>query len=269
MKNSVVSAALFAACGLLTAQVEGAAISLTGAAYSQNFNGLNTTGTVAWTQETNIPGWSAYTPQVNNVTDIIASSGGSATGSLFSFGPAGGGADRALGSVASDSFTGSGGFVYYVAHFQNNTGFDIDSITVDYTGEQWRLAAAQTGAGVLRVQTAVGPTVPSFTQSTTGWSAVIPSLQFTGPQVNTAAGGAAAIDGNNAANRTVIAPSTISLAVPAGQDFWVRWRDFNESGNDHGLAIDDFTMSYTVPEPASLAVIGLGGFGLLARRGGR
>jgi hypothetical protein len=53
-----------------------------------------------------------------------------------------------------------------------------------------------------------------------------------------------------------------------GDTLWIRWVERNDNGNDHGLAIDDFSFSASrsvtpgvIPEPASLLV--WGGVGLL------
>jgi hypothetical protein len=52
---------------------------------------------------------------------------------------------------------------------------------------------------------------------------------------------------------------------------WVRWIERNDVGNDHGLAIDDFSLSAAVaavPEPQSWALMlgGLAALGFIARR---
>ena len=53
---------------------------------------------------------------------------------------------------------------------------------------------------------------------------------------------------------------------------FLRWFDPNDSGNDHGLSIDDLSVSFTVtpvPEPreyAAVAALGLLGFAAYRRR---
>jgi hypothetical protein len=55
--------------------------------------------------------------------------------------------------------------------------------------------------------------------------------------------------------------------VPAGASLFIRWTDFNDAGNDAGLAIDQLQMNFTpVPEPGTLALVALGAMGLMARR---
>ena len=74
---------------------------------------------------------------------------------------------------------------------------------------------------------------------------------------------AAALDGNAAANRVAISYA-LPVVIPSGQEIMLRWEDINDSGNDHGLAIDDLSISATfsanapiVPAcPAQLYTVG-------------
>src|SRR6185369_5203729 len=74
---------------------------------------------------------------------------------------------------------------------------------------------------------------------TTGWIDYDP-LDFTSP-VATAT--AAALDGNANANRTAKAALMPTGNVANGQEIWLRWKDINDTGNDHGLAVDDFSVT--------------------------
>ncbi|ODU51419.1 hypothetical protein ABT09_03900 [bacterium SCN 57-13] len=61
----------------------------------------------------------------------------------------------------------------------------------------------------------------------------------------------------------------LSSVWTAGSSLWIKWTDLNDSGNDHALAIDDVTFTSRanpVPEPASMAALGLGALGLIRRR---
>src|SRR5690606_382428 len=56
--------------------------------------------------------------------------------------------------------------------------------------------------------------------------------------------GVGAKNGNLPENQTVLGPVVISgLNVPDGGSLWLRWVDFNVSGSDDGLAIDDFSIN--------------------------
>src|SRR5439155_2378434 len=89
-----------------------------------------------------------------------------------------------------------------------------------------------------------------------GWTA------FTGLNFNTPTTGAtaAALDGNLAANRTVLGATVLTgVTLNPGDSIFLRWRDIDDSGNDHALAVDDFSFSASlaVPEPATAALGGL------------
>src|SRR5437660_356417 len=78
---------------------------------------------------------------------------------------------------------------------------------------------------------------------------------------------AAALDGNNAANRTVLGPTVLTgVSLNPGDSIFLRWRDIDDSGNDHALAVDDFTLTANAvgaPEPSTAALIGLAVSGLV------
>ncbi|NJN31124.1 MAG: PTPA-CTERM sorting domain-containing protein [Synechococcales cyanobacterium RM1_1_8] len=73
-------------------------------------------------------------------------------------------------------------------------------------------------------------------------------------------------NGNAAENRRLHQASLAGLNLTAGNTLLLRWVDSDSSGNDYGLAIDDFSITASstaitaVPTPALLP--GLLGFGL-------
>jgi uncharacterized repeat protein (TIGR01451 family) len=232
---SVLLCAIFAV--LLGAQRAAAqCVSLTTLAtpVGQNFDGLTSTPAtnIAWTDNSTVTGW--YSTR----TTFNASIGNSNTGALYDFGIAGAApvTDRALGGIAS----GGTGTFYWAGCYTNNTGSVLTSVNITYNGEQWRdggaaIPVAQT-MGV-EYQVAAAGTITDADTPTTGWTAAA-ALDFTSPTfTNTGAG--VQLDGNAAANRTAKAAS-ITVSVPIGQQFWIRYRDLNDGGNDHGLAVDDF-----------------------------
>ena len=77
-----------------------------------------------------------------------------------------------------------------------------------------------------------------------GWE-VLTSLSFTSP-VATATEGA--LVGNSAPNRTSLAASLPDVMLAPEEAVCIRWRDVNDDGNDHGLAIDDLVVTGT-PAP--------------------
>jgi trimeric autotransporter adhesin len=205
--------------------------------YTQNFNTL-TSGT--WTDGTTLTGWYAKT-DASSVSSYIANTGSTLVASLSAFGVAGTNplTDRALGHVPTNTYFGSAGTAkgYVGWRLKNNTGSAITSLTITYTGEQWRRdnAAAQT----LTVEYQTGTTVTNLNSGS--WTSVS-ALTFTSPTLGSTA---LALDGNASANRVANISATVTVSIPAGEEIMIRWSDLNDSGNDHFLSIDDVTVNAT------------------------
>ena len=205
--------------------------------YSQNFNGLINSGSPSWS-DNQIPGWHAA--RSGSGSTIVAGSGSSNSGNLYSFG-VDGSTDRALGSVGSN---GAGNF-FWGARFHNDTGRSLDTLYLSYRGEQWR-NSGEASSQALELQWRIGGTgIGGSSLADTGWTSA-PQLGFSAPVSGGAAG---ALNGNLAANSRQLSGSLSGLGLAAGQDLWLRWSDPNHSGADHGLAIDDLVVSSS-PLPA-------------------
>ena len=205
-----------------------------GVPLTENFDGLAATGTgIAWADNTTIPGWYSSRPTYNSGT------GSSNSGALYSFGVAGASplSDRALGSVSS----GTTATVYQAVRFTNGTGGTINSLIISYMGEQWRNGGNSTGHTLTFQYQIVAPgTITAANTPAAGWTTYAP-LSFTGP-IATAT--AATLDGNAPTNR-LAKSSTLAVTVNPGQEIWLRWQDPDDAGSDHGLAIDDFSVTAT------------------------
>ena len=68
----------------------------------------------------------------------------------------------------------------------------------------------------------------------------VAALDFTSPITGGTAG---ALDGNLAANRVALSSTITGLNIPAGTEVMLRWSDPDHSGTDHGLSIDDFSVT--------------------------
>jgi DNA/RNA endonuclease G (NUC1)/fibronectin type 3 domain-containing protein len=240
---ALLSLLLVAAAPVATAQVS---LTTLGSPYSQSFDTLAQSGTTnPWSDNTTIAGWYAQFSAVPaNPTVYTGATGSSATGALYSFGIAGVNpvSDRALGSVGS----GTPGDIFWAVRFTNNTGSTVTSLTVSYTGEEWRQGGCTptpcTPAAQLvdfQYQVANAGVITDANTPTGSWLDH-DALDFNTPQPGTST--AAAIDGNAAANRTALS-STITVSVAPGQEIWLRWKDINHANNDHGLAIDDLSVT--------------------------
>lgn len=237
--------------------------STAGATLTQDFNSLPQSGSGnSWTNDSTLSGWSLFRQPAPGtaITTFNAGIGSDNAGNFYSYGSAGTPGDRALGGLGSGgAYFGSpasGAIAGWMAvQITNNTGSLLDTFTVTYDGEQWR-DGGNTTAQTMEVEFGFGNT---FTGIGT-WTAIA-ALNFTSP-IATAT--ASALDGNNALNRLANITSTLPGQTWAdGQSLWLRWVERNDTGNDHGLAVDNFRFSATgaaavVPEPSSAMLLALG-----------
>lgn len=205
-------------------------ITTTTGSYSQNFNSLINTGSATWTDNSTIANW--YAQRTGSGTDIVANNGGSNTGNLYSYGNTA--TDRALGSVGSGT---AGNFAWGVK-LQNNTTSTLQ-ISLAYTGEQWRNSAAAAQTVSFYYKTSSSDFSALNPNDNTTWTNVS-LLNFTSPVTGGTAG---ALDGNLAANRVVFSSTTVTTLNP-GEYIILKWDDPDHSGADHGLSIDDVTISW-------------------------
>jgi hypothetical protein len=237
-----ISKLLVAAFVAATACLSHAQVSYTGGVYGQNFNTLagttNNTANLTWTDNSTLPGWYANKTTFS-VTD--GTLGGSASAfsptaaantnnvGLFSFGTASS-SDRALGSRATSAVSGNNPVLYGV-RLVNNTTQTLTSFTVTYTGEQW-FKSGKTTADTLLMDYQIGAS--SISAGT--WTAAT-GATFTSP-INTST--AATVAGNTAANRKGIAVKVTGVSWAPGTELWIRFRDTDDTGDEQGLAVDDF-----------------------------
>jgi uncharacterized repeat protein (TIGR01451 family) len=206
--------------------------------YLQNFDSLTNTGIVSWTNDETLPSW--YAAQSTGVlTTYRASTGSSTTGALYSYGSTGS-TERALGSLAS----GTTGLIYYGVRFHNDTGVNVSGVVITYTGEQWR-TSGNTAQHKLDFAYCVGSVVTDVVNGT--WTNV-DALDFIGPITGTTG----ALDGNVASNRYTLT-AAMSVTLTPNQEIMFRWLDSDDTGNDHGLAIDDLSI-VGLPTEANLSI---------------
>jgi hypothetical protein len=78
-------------------------------------------------------------------------------------------------------------------------------------------------------------------------------LDFVTPNASDTA--ASALDGNLLANRVSgIAASITGISFQNTQELWIRWADADNTGTDHGIAIDNVSVT-AIPEPSTYALI--------------
>src|SRR5262249_3084202 len=74
------------------------------------------------------------------------------------------------------------------------------------------------------------------------WTAV-PGLTFSTPKHS---GLTVALDGNAAANRTLLTNALTGVTVGPNEELFLRWVDINDGNNDHAVAVDDLNVSWSV-----------------------
>ncbi|RQO31412.1 hypothetical protein DBR32_05465 [Taibaiella sp. KBW10] len=189
--------------------------------YSQDFNTINpTTGT--FTNNSTLSGW-----YINPGPACNPNNGNTNSGACYHFGAASQ-TDRSLGAISNGTIT-----AYVGVRFKNTTGNTITSLTISYTGEQWRLNSSANGL-VFGYQISAS----AITDITTGSWTANTALDFA--PINT--GTAGPIDGNNSSNRQA-KTATIAVNIPNNSELSLRW--VKSTSNSTGLSVDDFSMSWS------------------------
>jgi hypothetical protein len=248
MQKKLFGATLVAAT-LLGAPVAQAQVAQTTKTYTQNFDTLATSGT----SKALPTGWKLDERGSSSAgSDDAYATSNANTGTAYAFGS---GSERALGSVTSGSATP----ILFGAFFTNALGSAIQSLTLGYVGEQWRLGTASSD------RLSFEYSLDATSLSNGSWTS-FNALDFASIKNGTGSGSASsALDGNAAGNRKDISATIGNLLIANGGGFAIRWTDRDVGGSDHGLAIDDLTLTATlaqsaVPEPAAWAML-IGGFG--------
>ena len=217
--------------------------------YGQNFDGLASSGASnTWSNDGTLPGWHLFRqPSASPVaiTSYNADTGAANSGNFLSYGSSGS-SDRGLGGLASGgAYFGSpaSGSVagWFALALSNATAAPITNLAIAFNGEQWRNGGNAT-AQTMVIEYGYGA---NFGDVAT-WTAPGGNFNWASP-VATAT--AAAVDGNNA-GRVGNLGGTLNLGASpwaANATLWLRWTENNDVGNDHGLAIDDLTITTAQP----------------------
>lgn len=217
--------------------------------YTQNFDTLANApsgGTTPWGDNSTIVGWyssHSNTPGSFSTYRISNNLSTENTGALYSYGAAAS-SDRALGSTSSGN--ASVGNLSYGVRFQNDTVNAITAITVSYTGEQWRNGGNANANPLSFFYRVSSSAITDADAANTATWIPVTVLDFISPTLGPAA---AALDGNASANRIALSSALAGVTVGPGEEIFFRWLDVNDAGNDHGLAVDDLSISFTSGPP--------------------
>jgi len=247
--NDLFKLALLAICALsLFSQRSEAQVTVPvlGVPYTQDFDTLPLSGSATFTNNSTLPGW--FHARTGTGTTIVANDGSSNAGNLYSYG--GTVPERALGALNSGN--AAIGNIFYGVRLQNTSGTTITALQINYNGEQWRNSAA--AAQTIAFSYLIGsPTVTGSLAEFQTAGVPITQLDFTSPITGGAAG---ALNGNVAPNRTFIGYTITGLNIPNGTEVMLRWSDPDHTGADHGLAIDDFSVTPLAATAANVSVSG-------------
>jgi PEP-CTERM motif len=230
----------------------------TGLSYSQNFDSLGTS-TVAWSDNSTLPGWYLNSTVLGVPASLAASTGNNSGGNAFNVGVAGvnPATDRAIGWLNASTI----GTAYIGVQLQNNSGQDyVGDVSITLTYEQW--SARNTTSDPLNIDDKANLVSTGNQLTSAGWTqlASIPSPNLS----NTGGGTTHYIDGNATGNFTTVTETvTFASGTPwlAGDYLWFRTRDADISGSDDLNAIDDVSITAAalpVPEPSAMMLTGLG-----------
>ncbi len=230
--------------------------------YSQDFDGLWNSGNVTMTgkgphalsgifSSTGVDGWfGANFAGSSADTEFKAQDGsqGSSGGrGVISFGTTSS-TERALGGVP----TGNQGPTFGLV-LTNATSQTYVSLDIAFTGEQWRAG----GAGIPNVLAFSYGIGANLADATTP----VPELTFNTPILT---GGEVALNGNDPANQTALSATITGINWGPGQTIVLRWEEFDMSGQDNGLAIDDLSMTGKAGSPSGIKDLNLNHYELAA-----
>lgn len=142
------------------------------------------------------------------------------------------------------------------ASFTNKVGVGTIDVSINYTGEQWRLGSQ----GQQHVDFQYSTDATNLTNGT--WKN-FDLLDLYAPVITGASG---PLGGNDPSNQSNFSGSIYSLEIPTDSTFWIRWH-FGSLDTSVALTIDDFSI-VAVPELPSplLAAFGISGLSFLRRR---
>jgi hypothetical protein len=201
-------------------------LSAAGTPVTENFNTLASTGA-----SSTIPaGWSFLETNANSNLFYTAGTGSSNGGDTYSFGLAGED-DRTFGMLRSGNLASSIG-----ASFKNETGVTITELKISYTGKTWRVGAANRSD---KIQFSYSTDATGLANGT---YVSIANLDY--DNIGLAATGNGAI--RHSAN---ISYTIKGLNISAGTTFWIKFSDFDATGSDDGMGIDDFSITPNPTDP--------------------
>ncbi len=218
-----------------------------GAVYSQNFNGLPSSGVASAfpmtgfgagpfnlsanpVNATNLVGWQFYKTAGTGADAVFATGTGSDnSGDVYSFGNTGL-TNRALGTLPTSGRTYAIGLL-----ITNNTGVTLKSFTVSFTAEQWRNG----GSNSSNTWTFKYKTGSSFSNINQSSLKTVSNLNFSSIVSSSSI---AVLDGTLPANQIQKSYTVSEITWNNGEQLILRWDDANHAFSD-AMALDNFSFA--------------------------
>jgi hypothetical protein len=219
--------------------------------YTQNFNTLANTGNSnTWTNNSTLPGWYAASKLTLAMCSTYrASDGTSSTAMLHSLGKRQTHSqtlDRALGSIPNDGETDD---IAFGVLFENNSGSELQSVTVTFHAEQWRRV----------LQNPKANSKMGYQRTKVSWSVAEDvlvgasdlfneSVFFDIPEATLISIDTTTVTPSDSLNGNVIFRDVeveFPVSIPAGWQFFLRFYDENASGLDVAIGVDDLTVLFS------------------------
>lgn len=236
----------------LSAQLSPLAYLQPGTSIEQSFNGLPLSGSFGLAGKgphplaqltattTGLQGWYILQIAGNQLNSNFSTSTGSATASgSYSYG-LNNNPNRALGTMA----TGTGVYAFGIM-LKNETGIILNRIKIRLLATQWRKGGSG-NKNTWHFGFLQGDTAKLLTDTT------IKDSRFDLVSIHSGTG-TATLNGHLQVNQLWIEDSITNIYWLPGQELVLQWSDFDETGSDDGMAIDDF--SFKAFQQASLPVI--------------
>ncbi len=219
-------------------------VSITSSPYTQNFG---TSNICTFTNNVTFPGWYLGSGNYRGCADLSTpvTTATNNPGGYYAYNCSG---DAKIGARASGTSPNSN--LYYGVVLQNNTGSTVTSVRVNYNGYQMSLAQNGNVSNTINFDYIVGASTPSINAAA---GTAVSALNFTQLQ-NSAVGG-----GNQLnwfpCTQSIAISSCINVSIPNGSFILLRWNDFDNTNNDHHMAIDDITVGFDITGTSCLAVL--------------
>ena len=213
---------------------------------NETFDGMGTSTTSAlptnWKMS---PAGGGLSPTWSNVANFAAvnqgaSSGTPTSGGRYNFGNGTNTSDRSPGIMTSGSYASPNAIMSY---FRNTNGQNIQSLTVGYTLERYR------------INTALASVSFSYSLDGSNWIAVSGGDIASSSLPTGTLSWATNFNPTGTPSTTnpgIVTLSNISitgLSIPTNGDFYLRWNLITTGGNSQAIAVDNFSLSATFGAP--------------------